>query len=491
MKHDATPRFRVEDVAFHVHPTRTRFPFRYGIASMTEVPHLFLRVQVWVGGRSQVGVASEGLPPKWFTKDPSTTFEQDLPAMYEVIGHAARLSLDAGGTDLGFFAWWQELERRQRAWGEKRGHPGLLLGLGTSLVERAVLDALCRGLGMPFHVLVLEGHLGLDLAHIHPELAGSTPRDWLPAAPLEQVPLRHTVGLADPLSPGDVPDADRVDDGLPQDLESSVRTYGLRAFKIKLCGDPGRDRSRLRTVQAILERSIPDHAPCVVTMDGNEGFPDFAAFRAFWEPLALDPALRWLMQRVVLVEQPVHRSQALADVVAGHLAGWPDRPPLIIDESDGALGDVARALALGYAGASHKSCKGVVKGIANACLLHRRRREGLAGLLTGEDLCTLGPVALLQDLAVMALLGVPHVERNGHHYFRGLSMWPDSWQKAATDAHPQVYGQPSGGWARLLVKEGALDLGSVNAAPFGLSPLLDPAQAGLERVFLGSGEGGE
>lgn len=32
------------------------------------------------------------------------------------------------------------------------------------------------------------------------------------------------------------------------------------------------------------------------------------------------------------------------------------------------------------------------------------------------DLVNMGRVALLQDLAVVAKLGIPHVERNGPHY---------------------------------------------------------------------------
>src|SRR5437868_6023967 len=62
---------RVRDFQLHVLDMRTRMPFRYGIASMTALPHLFVRLEVEVGGRAQVGLASEGLPPKWFTKDPT------------------------------------------------------------------------------------------------------------------------------------------------------------------------------------------------------------------------------------------------------------------------------------------------------------------------------------------------------------------------------------------------------------------------------------
>jgi hypothetical protein len=69
----------------------------------------------------------------------------------------------------------------------------------------------------------------------------------------------------------------------------------------------------------------------------------------------------------LVVEQPVHRDRALAEEAGAALREWPGRPPLIIDESDGEVGDVVRALALGYNGTSHKNCKGIVKGLANAC----------------------------------------------------------------------------------------------------------------------------
>ena len=78
-------RFTLSPFEFFLLRTRTRFPFRYGIASMTEVPHLFVRTTVTSGGASAVGITAEGLPPKWFTKDPSTTFEQDLPEMLDAI----------------------------------------------------------------------------------------------------------------------------------------------------------------------------------------------------------------------------------------------------------------------------------------------------------------------------------------------------------------------------------------------------------------------
>ena len=93
--------------------------------------------------------------------------------------------------------------------------------------------------------------------------------------------------------------------------------------------------------------------------------------------------------------------------------------------------------------------------------LEKRRSEGRPGVMTGEDLCTLGPFALLQDLAMMALLGIDHVERNGHHYYRGLSMFPADWQAAMLAAHGDLYARHPDGFACLQIDEGRLHLASV------------------------------
>ncbi|MCI0534870.1 MAG: hypothetical protein L0Z50_06555, partial [Verrucomicrobiales bacterium] len=184
--------------------------------------------------------------------------------------------------------------------------------------------------------------------------------------------FRRYTGLGDPLSPAEIPSGERVEDGLPQDLESSIRVYRLRYFKVKLFADAERDVARLRELSRLLARETAGEF--FVTLDGNENFKNFEAFREFWQRAAANPALRELWRHIMVVEQPVHRDRALSEEAGAALRAWPDRPPLIIDESDGAVGDLARARALGYAGTSHKNCKGIVKGMANACLLEKRRR---------------------------------------------------------------------------------------------------------------------
>src|SRR6476620_4672070 len=83
---------------------------------MTEVPHLFVQVRIVMDSREFVGLTSEGLPPKWFTKEPTTTFEQDLPQMLQVIGHAAKLAAEAARKPVSFFEFWREVYRNQCAW---------------------------------------------------------------------------------------------------------------------------------------------------------------------------------------------------------------------------------------------------------------------------------------------------------------------------------------------------------------------------------------
>jgi hypothetical protein len=84
---------------------------------------------------------------------------------------------------------------------------------------------------------------------------------------------------------------------------------------------------------------------------------------------------------------------------------------------------------------------------------------------------------LLQDLAVVANLGITHSERNGHHYFRGLSMFPAELQEATVRAHPDLYRMHSEGFATLRVEAGRLQVGSVVDSCFGSAVAFDAAFA--------------
>jgi hypothetical protein len=117
--------FRIERFRLHVLPMRTRFPFRYGIACMTAVPHVFVNVDLVVDGRAVTGLSSEGLPPKWFTKQPDTPLELELAEMIAVLQNATRIARLAAERDTGFFRWWSDLYAEQSSWASVRQCPPL------------------------------------------------------------------------------------------------------------------------------------------------------------------------------------------------------------------------------------------------------------------------------------------------------------------------------------------------------------------------------
>ena len=134
---------RVLDSQLYIQNMRTRFPFRYGIASMTALPHLFVRLLVEVDGVEQWGVASDGLAPKWFTKNADQPFEQEIEEMLAVIQSAVRFAGYVSGAK-SVFDLWRQVYAAQCCWANDEGYPPLLWNFGVSLVERAVLDAFCR-----------------------------------------------------------------------------------------------------------------------------------------------------------------------------------------------------------------------------------------------------------------------------------------------------------------------------------------------------------
>ena len=456
----------VHDFTFRTFWMKTRFPFQYGIASMTSLPHVFVETEMSVNGKRVQGLASEGLPPKWFSKNPETRFEEDdLPAMRQAIEQAAQFA--KGLQSESPFAWWRDLYAQQQSWAEENSIPLLLAHLGTSLVERACLDGFCRATATPLWKHVRDNTLEIELGAIHPELAGCAPSQFLPKRPLKSIAVRHTVGLGDPLETSDVESS--PEDGLPLTLVESIEQYGLRYFKIKLRGIPNVDIPRLKRLWAILSKRVPDFQ---FTLDGNEQFRHTEAFREQWELYQREPDLRQMLAppHLLFVEQPLLRDFALEDSVRDAMCDWEDAPPTIIDESDAEITSLRRALDLGYSGTSHKNCKGVFKGIANACFLEylRKIQPDHPWILSGEDLANVGPVALLLDISVMALLGIGNVERNGHHYFAGLSMYDKTLQQRVLSVHRDLY-RPAGDFCALHIKDGRISLDSVNYSSFGFS----------------------
>lgn len=464
----------VKQTSLHVLNMWTRMPFKYGIATLTALPHVFLSVELEIDGHLHYGLAAEGLPPKWFTKDPGAALEDELADMMAVIAAACDHASNAGAAAT-VFELWRNIYDSQEAWARHTSFPALLWAFGVTVVERAIIDAFCRATGMTFANAVSTNALGIPLDAIHGTLSGVQPADLLPPQPIRRLSIRHTVGLADPLVDSEIRPADHIDDGLPQSLEACIRTYGLTHFKIKVPQDMDHATDRMKNIAAVLTENCPTFA---CTFDGNEFFQDAEAFRQLWQQLNADQTIGPFIERSLLfVEQPIHRDMALGERTEEVFGKWTDRPPMIIDESDGELTSLPRALQCGYNGTSHKNCKGVLKGIANRCLIEHYRRTDSANHyeMSCEDLANVGPIALLQDLAVVATLGISHAERNGHHYFAGLSALPIDLQRAMLETHGDLYHQDKL-FPTLSISDGQINLTSVVASPFGFNIDMDPTR---------------
>ena len=75
-----------------------------------------------------------------------------------------------------------------------------------------------------------------------------------------------------------------------------------------------------------------------------------------------------------------------------------------------------------------------------------------------------------------ANLGITHVERNGHHYFRGLSMFPPDVQAAVLRAQPDLYRRHEPGFVTVKVEGGRMSAASVVEQGTGANVPLDPAR---------------
>jgi hypothetical protein len=440
----------------------TRLPFRFGRTTMTAAPLLVARVTVRSAGGDVVqGHSADLLVPKWFDKSPSTTDAEDRAALIASVRTAASLWRNARrGAPL--FAQWLAVYRAHVETVPLDAPDRLVRCFGVALVERASMDATCRAAGLSFFDAWRTDLFGVEASAALPTLGDFDPTRVYDRAPLAAVRVRHTVGMADELRAHEVPAALRGDDGHPCSLEEDIAAYGLDAFKLKVGGDEAADLARLDAIGRVLAERAPG---ALVTLDGNEQYSDPGRLADVLHQLGDRPGGSAILDHLAHIEQPVPRastlgSGTLAATARAGLARLAAFGPVIIDEADLGLEAFPRAFELGYRGVSVKNCKGVFRAVLNHGLC---AALGDGAFLAGEDLTNLPLLALQQDLATAALLHLPHVERNGHHFFRGLGHLSRACVTEARAAHPDMYRETPRGTA-LHIERGRIEVGSL-AAP--------------------------
>ncbi|MFB9808482.1 hypothetical protein ACFFQF_29125 [Haladaptatus pallidirubidus] len=131
----------------------------------------------------------------------------------------------------------------------------------------------------------------------------------------------------------------------------------MNHFKIKLAADREVDAARLSRIDNVLADLDVEEDRC--TVDANEGYDSAGQFKRQWEVLQTNSDCAGLFDQLVNVEQPLPRDEALTSKTQEVFTTWDDAPLIIIDESDNRIDSTGTALSHGYAGMSHKNCKGV------------------------------------------------------------------------------------------------------------------------------------
>lgn len=464
MSLSTAPEFRVCEIELLEIPVTLRMPFRFGVVTLRRCFQAFVRARIeTASGQSHWGVAAEMVVPKWFDKNPALSdadnFEQERSVLR--MAKDAYLSDARATTAFGHFARHHHAHQKQC---ESFGFNPLLASYGPALIDRAVLDALCRMTGTSFYQAVQANLPGISDAM--PEFAGLGMDTFLQQLkPAQQIAARHTVGLVDAITRADV--TEPVNDGLPETLEEVVKVYGHRYFKLKVSGKLDADLDRLTAIASVLDR-IPQGY--LSSLDGNEQYPDAQSMGELLQRMRATPALQRMCESILFIEQPIARQHALSADLTGVSLGW----PVIIDESDGLLDAFVHARACGYSGISSKTCKGVYRSLLNAarCVNWNAQEGRQRFFMSGEDLTVQAGLSVQQDLALVNVLGITHVERNGHHYVNGLASRPEAEQASFLKAHPDLYTQ-SHGAVRLNIQAGQIHLASTACVGFASAVLPD------------------
>ena len=445
------PKLVVRDIALFERPIRFARPFRFGAVVITSSTQAFVRVEIEIEGKGRaIGASAEMMAAKWFDKRPALSSEQTIAELRRSLAIARDLYLSHQGFETAFALHASHLAAQLDACA-REDIPPLAAAFGPAEIDKAVLDALLRGCGMNFFDGMAQNIAGID-ARLSPDLQDGDIAQFLGTRQrLDRVAIRHTVGLDDQIEgKGGVADAH----------ENS----GARYFKLKLNGDPTHDAARLARIGNELIKLPRDYR---VTLDANEQYADLNALSTLVEGLDHDNGLKPIATKLLYIEQPMPRESFL-QAPLGALAAR----DFIIDEADDSYGAFPSARTLGYRGVSSKSCKGIYKSIINAARAAKWSAGGEKFFVTGEDLTCQAGLGVQQDLALGALIGLTHAERNGHHYVDGFAGAPAAEAAAFLSAHPDLYVR-DGDTIRLSSEDGHLKTASLAVPGFasGAHPL--------------------
>ncbi len=159
----------VRDIAFFERPVPFTKPFRFGAVVINASAQVFVRVEVEVEGRgTSVGASAELMASKWFDKRAHLSPQQTVLELRRSLAIARDLYLSRSGFETAFATHATRIAAQVEACA-KEDIPPLAAAFGPAEIDKAILDALLRSVGVNFFDGIKENIAGID-ASLSPDL---------------------------------------------------------------------------------------------------------------------------------------------------------------------------------------------------------------------------------------------------------------------------------------------------------------------------------
>lgn len=431
-----------------------RTPYMFGGRSVDRVTLLNVRCRVRTpDGRTATGFGSMTMGNQWAFPSKVLSYDDTLGAMRKLADRLPRLytSYQESGHPLDFFhALEPAMLKAAAALSRELKLPTPIPKLCT-LVTASAFDAAIHDAFGKIHQRSAWKTYGADLmthdlAHyLTADFRGEYADRYLRPAPIDRVPLFHSVGASDPLLQSDIKKV--VSDGLPQALPEWIRYNGLTHFKIKLNGgNREQDIARILGINRILEQSLTAEARrnSQYLLDFNEGCENVGYLLEVIEKVKAEAPDGF--NRIQYIEQPTKRDLKSDSKNLMHEASR--LRPVVIDESLTDLESLLLAREMGYTGVALKACKGQSHAVLMAAAAQKYKMS-----LCVQDLTCPG-ASFVHSCSIAAHVpGVGGVEGNSRQY---VPIANEPWK----DKFPGLF----------VIRDGQLRTGNLTGPGLGVVP---------------------
>ncbi len=203
--------FAIESINFYVRESKpARFASALGKAGQgakkpERVTSPLCHVRMTIkdsDGNSSFGCSADRLSVRWLDKRPGRSKGKKLRELVALVKRASEIYLAEPKFESPFSKW-LACHPQIMAEGQKNNQEDLTSTFASALLERAVIDGVCRLARKPFFRMLREDKLGFRPGRVHKQLKELRINDWLPEKPRTDINVRHTIGIFDPLTDED------------------------------------------------------------------------------------------------------------------------------------------------------------------------------------------------------------------------------------------------------------------------------------------------